>query len=104
MNYYDLFVVDFLHEFELGVWKAVLTHLIRMLHACGEDKIQVFNHRYVSAGAHSIVLKQFRMRETPLFGYDTIRKFANNVSEMKKMAARDYEDILQVCIPLFDVM
>jgi hypothetical protein len=35
------------------------------------------------------------MRETPLFGYDTIRKFANNVSEMKKMAARDYEDILQ---------
>jgi hypothetical protein len=36
------------------------------------------------------------MRHTPLFGFDTIRKFANNVSELKKLAARDYEDILQV--------
>ena len=26
-------VVDFLHEFELGVWKALFTHLIRVLYA-----------------------------------------------------------------------
>ena len=26
----------------------------------------------------------------------TIRRFHNNVSEMKKLAARDFEDILQV--------
>jgi hypothetical protein len=31
----------------------------------------------------------------PQFG-QTIRKFTNNVSEMKKLAARDYEDLLQV--------
>ena len=31
-DYHELFVVDILHEFELGVWKSVLTHLIRMLH------------------------------------------------------------------------
>ena len=32
----------------------------------------------------------------PTFGRGTIRRFANNVSEMKKLAGRDFEDILQV--------
>lgn len=30
---YRMLVVDLLHEFELGVWKALFTHLIRMLYA-----------------------------------------------------------------------
>jgi hypothetical protein len=33
----------------------------------------------------------------PTFGRDTIRKFCNNVSGMKKLAGRDFEDLLQVC-------
>ena len=37
-----------------------------------------------------------RFRMVPTFGKDTIRKFSNNVSEMKKLAAWDFEDILQV--------
>jgi hypothetical protein len=28
-----MLVVDLLHEFELGVWKSLFTHLIRLLHA-----------------------------------------------------------------------
>jgi hypothetical protein len=32
----------------------------------------------------------------PMFGCDTIWRFSRNVSEMKKMAARDFKDILQV--------
>ena len=32
----------------------------------------------------------------PTFGKDTIRKFTKNCSELKKMAARDFEDLLQV--------
>jgi hypothetical protein len=32
----------------------------------------------------------------PTFGSETIRRFSKNVSEMKKMAARDFEDLLQV--------
>jgi len=40
-----MLVVDLLHEFELGVWKAVLTHLIRILYAKGKDRIQTFNKR-----------------------------------------------------------
>lgn len=35
-------------------------------------------------------------RQVPSFGGDTIRRFVNNVSELKKMAARDFENLLQV--------
>jgi hypothetical protein len=42
-----LFVPDLLHEFELGVWKATFTHLIRILYARGGDMIQALNIRYV---------------------------------------------------------
>jgi len=43
-----MLVVDILHEFELGVWKAVLTHLVRILHTTGkkEGRVQTFNKRY----------------------------------------------------------
>ena len=37
-----------------------------------------------------------RFRQIPTFGRYTIRRFHNNVSEMKKLAARDFGDILQV--------
>lgn len=37
-----------------------------------------------------------RFRQVPTFGNGTIRRFGDNVSGLKKMAARDYEDILQV--------
>ena len=32
----------------------------------------------------------------PTFGVDTIRKFDQNTSEMKKLGALNFEDILQV--------
>ena len=47
-NFVKLFVVDLLHEFELGVWKATFTHLLRILHAAGDDAIQELNRRLVS--------------------------------------------------------
>lgn len=34
----------------------------------------------------------------PSFGKDTIRKFVANTSELKKLAARNFEDLLQVGI------
>ncbi|KAH9953547.1 hypothetical protein BC827DRAFT_1145963 [Russula dissimulans] len=48
-NVYSIFVVDLLHEFELGVWKAVFTHLLRVLYAEGQDRIQTLNTRQVIA-------------------------------------------------------
>ncbi|KAJ7062848.1 hypothetical protein C8F01DRAFT_105567 [Mycena amicta] len=84
-----MLVVDFMHEFELGVWKNVFIHLIRLLHAQknGAELVSELNRRY---------------RSMPTFGLDTIRKFPNNASEMKKLGARDFEDLLQCAIPVFD--
>ncbi|KJA25614.1 hypothetical protein HYPSUDRAFT_108969, partial [Hypholoma sublateritium FD-334 SS-4] len=43
-----------------------------------------------------------RYRAVPTFGRSTIRKFTENASAMKKLAARDYEDLLQCAIPVFE--
>jgi hypothetical protein len=40
--------------------------------------------------------RYFRYRQIPTFGGDTIRRFSKNASAMKKLAARDFEDLLQV--------
>ncbi|KAI0365931.1 hypothetical protein BV20DRAFT_953283 [Pilatotrama ljubarskyi] len=45
VNFYDLFVPDLMHEFELGVWKGTFTHLLRLLAAQGDDALQEFNRR-----------------------------------------------------------
>ncbi|KAI0054412.1 hypothetical protein BV25DRAFT_1817100 [Artomyces pyxidatus] len=45
-DFHSMFVPDLLHEFELGVWKAVFTHLLRLLYAIGGDAIQKLNKRY----------------------------------------------------------
>ena len=77
-----MLVVDFMHEFELGAWKALFKHLIRILFAHGGPAISALNERY---------------RAVPTFGRSTIRQFTENASAMKKLAARNYEDLLQVC-------
>lgn len=45
-DFHRMLTVDLLHEVELGVWKALLMHLIRMLHTCGADKVHAFDERY----------------------------------------------------------
>ncbi|KIO30648.1 hypothetical protein M407DRAFT_20363 [Tulasnella calospora MUT 4182] len=87
-NFFRMLVVDLMHEFELGVWKAVLVHLIRMLHTLGKDSVNEFNQRFRHIGN---------------FGRSTIRSFAYmNTSDLKNWAARTYEDCLQCCIPCFE--
>ncbi|KAG2336124.1 hypothetical protein BDR05DRAFT_897144, partial [Suillus weaverae] len=43
-----------------------------------------------------------RYRLVPTFGRDTIRKFSANVSGLTKLAACDFEDLLQCAMPVFD--
>jgi hypothetical protein len=95
-----MLVVDLLHEFELGVWKALFIHLLRILESVNPNLLHELDRRYVEliqvcfhACAHP---DQSSYRQIPTFGRDTIRRFSSNVSELKKMAARDFEDILQV--------
>lgn len=44
---YRALVPDIMHEFELGVWKATLTHLIRILTSIGPSVVIKLNARYV---------------------------------------------------------
>ncbi|KAG2339698.1 hypothetical protein BDR05DRAFT_891420, partial [Suillus weaverae] len=82
-NFYSRFIPDLLHEFELGVWKAIFTHILRILYAYRNDTIQALNKQY---------------RRVPTFGRGTICQFSNNASGMKCLAAWDFEDLLQVTI------
>lgn len=43
-----MLVVDFMHEFELGVWKTLFTHLIRVLYAAasGGRLVAILDERY----------------------------------------------------------
>ncbi|KAF7974699.1 hypothetical protein HWV62_11479 [Athelia sp. TMB] len=86
---HQMLVVDLMHEIELGVWKSVFTHLIRILHA-------------EAPGGRLVSELDRRYRLIPTFGHSTIRKFTANASEMKKLAAHNYEDLLQCAIPAFD--
>ncbi|KAJ7116991.1 hypothetical protein C8R44DRAFT_627458, partial [Mycena epipterygia] len=80
-------VSDMLHETELGDFKNVIKHLVRMLHTEGADVVHEFNERF---------------RQVAPFGRSTIRRFPHNVSEMKKLGARNYEDILQCLVPCIE--
>lgn len=42
---FKMLVPDFMHEFELGVFKAFFVHLLRILHARGNGAIQELNQR-----------------------------------------------------------
>ncbi|KAG6915518.1 hypothetical protein DXG01_011049 [Tephrocybe rancida] len=86
-NFFQMLVIDILHDWEIGAWKAVFVHLIRILHAADVALVHELDKRF---------------RKIPTFGRDTIRKFSVNTSEMKKLAAHNYEDILQCAIPAFD--
>ena len=78
---------------------------------CLESHVYTFNSHFTShiirSGTNSellvsncsallTLLTDPRYRQIPTFGRDTIRRFANNTSEMRKLAAQDFEDILQV--------
>ncbi|RDX47354.1 hypothetical protein OH76DRAFT_1526067 [Lentinus brumalis] len=87
-NIQDVLVVDQLHEYELGIWKRVFSHLVRIVEAAGgESSVHELNGRF---------------RQVSGFGWTTVRKFASDVCAMKRLAARDFENILKCIIPCFD--
>jgi len=51
-------------------------------------------HSYLSKNNNISSMTSFQAM--PTFGSSTIRRFETNASEMKKLAARDFEDLLQV--------
>ncbi|KIK19172.1 hypothetical protein PISMIDRAFT_38048, partial [Pisolithus microcarpus 441] len=79
-NLFLMLVVDLLHEFELGVWKAIFSHLLRILDSLNESQLHELDQRY---------------RLVPTFGQDTIQRFSKNCSKMKRMTTHNSKDLLQ---------
>jgi hypothetical protein len=44
---FKMLVVDIMHEFELGVWKALFIHLLRILESVDKALIHELDRRYV---------------------------------------------------------
>ncbi|KAK6984281.1 hypothetical protein R3P38DRAFT_2806647 [Favolaschia claudopus] len=86
LNIFETLLPDVMHEVEIGGWKSLLIHLIRLLHVIDPSAVEKMDERF---------------RRVPTFG-KSIRQFRNNVSDMKQMAARDFEDILQCCLAVFE--
>lgn len=90
--------MDLLHEFELGVLKSILKHLLRIIYASAPARIDVLNHRY----AVSIHFKEGtqdydpdRFTLVPPFG-KTVRRFPDNVADTSQRPAWHFEDVLQI--------
>jgi hypothetical protein len=98
-NIFRALVVDLLHEFEIGVWKMLFIHLLRIISAQDKGLVHELDRRYGVSPCATCLLQltsPIRYRQTPTFGPAIIRKFSANSSEMKRMAARNFEDLLQV--------
>ncbi|KAJ7097121.1 hypothetical protein B0H15DRAFT_920861 [Mycena belliarum] len=86
-NPFRMLVPDFMHEFELGVFKAFFVHLLRILSSAGGDLLTELDRRF---------------RLIPTFGQSTIRRFTANTSGLKKLAAWNWQSILVCAIPVVD--
>jgi hypothetical protein len=54
-----------MHEFELGVWKALFIHLLRMLNAADKALVHELDRRYVNRSLRSnIVLHELTIKGT----------------------------------------
>jgi hypothetical protein len=47
-NHFQMLVVDLMHEFELGVWKALFIHLLRILQAADKALIHELDRQCVN--------------------------------------------------------
>jgi hypothetical protein len=96
---FSLFVPDLMHDFELGGWRALFIHILRILDSVDAKLLTEVDRRYVSplSAAHTnLMMVMRRYREISAFGKDAIRRFPESVSEMKRLTARDLENLLQV--------
>jgi hypothetical protein len=46
-DYFSMFVVDIMHDFELGDWRALFIHLLRILDAVDSSLVVELDRRWV---------------------------------------------------------
>ncbi|KAI6122721.1 hypothetical protein EDD16DRAFT_1691796 [Pisolithus croceorrhizus] len=84
---FTMFTVDLLHKFELGVFKSVFRHLLRLLHAINLDAINILNAHF---------------HEICSFGKGSIWQFSPDVSDIHHCIAWHFQNVLQCAIPAFE--
>lgn len=47
-NLFPIFVVDLLHEVEIGVWRSLFIHLLRIMECIGPTIVHKLDERFVS--------------------------------------------------------
>ncbi|THU90531.1 hypothetical protein K435DRAFT_864214 [Dendrothele bispora CBS 962.96] len=72
-DYIKMFAVDLLHEIEIGTWKSIFVHFLRILFAIDRIQVDELDNPY---------------RQVPPFGRETIRRINDNV------ALAVFEDLL----------
>jgi hypothetical protein len=98
-----MLVVDIMHEFLLGIWKGIFTSILRLIHATNPQQTAELNRRY-SDSSFVLLPNSHRIcsfRELGSFG-KSVRRFTQNVSDLKHMTASKWEVILKVSIPFIE--
>lgn len=63
---FNMFVVDLLHEVELGVWRSLFVHLLRLLQAVNRSQVQELDLRCVTQ--RNVFLVRFPLQGILAFG------------------------------------
>ena len=61
-NLFVMLIVDLMHEFELGVWKALFIHLLRILYSFDKTLVNELDRRYAKAaniGGNNLLTPEF---------------------------------------------
>ncbi|KAK7439030.1 hypothetical protein VKT23_017736 [Stygiomarasmius scandens] len=87
IDIFKLISPEKLHEWDVGKVKDLIIQLVRILHSLKGDAISAFDRRF---------------RWVPTFGRGVIRRFHNNVSELKKLAGWDNAAILECLMPVIE--
>ncbi|KAG6916065.1 hypothetical protein DXG01_008590 [Tephrocybe rancida] len=73
-HWFSMFVVDLLHEIELGVWKALLIHLLRILESINENIL----HGLAKLRLHTSLTLALLDQSTTILG-DALREFKSDI-------------------------
>ncbi|KAG2135061.1 hypothetical protein BD769DRAFT_1665020 [Suillus cothurnatus] len=86
-----------------GSWLLTMNAFAEKLGPLGFDAFRMLVVDFMHEWGDSLVASlNYRFHQIPSFSHGVICKFADNTSGMKRLAARDFEDILQCAMPVFE--
>ncbi|KAF8300462.1 hypothetical protein DL93DRAFT_2233812 [Clavulina sp. PMI_390] len=91
-NVFSVLVPDILHEFLLGVWKDLITFIIRLVFSLDPGALVEFNSRSVD-----------NFRILPTYGAGKkVRRFGFDTAALKSMTGERYQMLLLCIMPVLD--